>query len=255
LFAKCFILLMLVLLAAAPTLAQNEPEVDSPNLITNGDFSAPIGATNWQVYATPTMNAIRYQVTAGVFEFYRFTGGSSALTLQDLNAPIPINTPVEVTLDLGNSSATRKRVVVLIHDGDWSDLQVCSFWIAPGASLQNRVMRTYTTEAWTDAHIALYASPAEANGWIRVDNVVMRTRTTMPVVGTECYEPGATIPNPAPSQAELEALLPSLQPTLEVTATPVLPPGELPLLVTPVPLDPASGLGSGEGEQSESFAP
>ncbi len=253
-FAKRLIFFVLVLLTAAPTLAQNEPEVDSPNLVTNGDFSAPIGAGNWLVYATPTMDAIRYRVVAGVFEFYRNTGGASALTLQDLNTAIPINTPVEVTLQLGNSSANRRRVVVLIHDADWSDLQVCSFWIAPGAPLQNRVMRTYTTKAWSDAHIALYASPAEPTGWIQVDNVVMRTRTTMPVVGTECYEPGAIIPNPAPSQTELEALLPELQPTLEATATPVLPPGELPIIATPNPIDPASGGATGEGELSE-FTP
>jgi hypothetical protein len=251
LFAKHLVLLVLVLLTAVPTLAQNEPEADSPNLVRNWDFSAPIGASNWQVYATPTLNAIRYRVTNGVFEFHRYSGGSTALVLQDLNTAIPLHTPVEISLDLGNSSSTRKRVVVLIHDGDWSDLQVCSFWIAPGAPLQNRVMRTYTTEDWTDAHIAIYASPAEAEGWIRVDNVVMRTRPTMPVVGTECYEPGASIPNPVPSQSDLEALLPSFQPTLAPTATPILPPGELPLLATPAPFDPASGSDSGEGQFSE----
>ncbi len=40
--------------------------------------------------------------------------------------------------DLANSSTVRKRISVLVIDSNFSDITVCTFWLAPNAP-----MRTY----------------------------------------------------------------------------------------------------------------
>jgi len=236
-----FLLFFVLLIAAAPVFAQ-----DSANYVVNGDFASMSGTlpTNWLVFSLPNDTSIQYRVESGVFEYYRETGSVQGVVFQDLNVVLPQFARLEIQADLGNSSAIRKRVTILIHDEDFSDLQVCTFWLAPNTPLQTRVMRTYTTEAWTSATVSLYASSADSIGYARIDNVSVKQRPTMPLVGTECYEPGASLPSPALSAAELQALIPTLVPTATPGAAPYIPPGaplEMPLAVTPTPSLPNTG--------------
>lgn len=239
-------LFTLLIASAAPAAAQ-----DSPNYITNGDFSGAVTnnlPSGWSVFGAPISASIQYRVVSGVFEFYRQTDATQAVVLQDTNVTLPQFARLEISMDIGNSSSLRKRVTILVHDEDFTDLQVCTFWLAPNTALQTRVMRTYTTEAWTSATLSIYSSSNDNVGYTRIDNVSMKQRPTMPLVGTECYEPGATLPNPAPSDAELQQLLPTLIPTATpyfpyVDGAPALP--EMPLAATPTPVpQPESAEGS-----------
>jgi hypothetical protein len=156
------------------------------NLISNGSFSN--GMAGWA-----TWDAITYRIQNGVFEFYRNSGGVSAVVLHPTGYALPAGAPLEIQLSLGNSSV-RKRVVVLMHDADFSDLQVCGFWLAPNTPLRNYIMRMTTTEAWSNTTLSIYGSPADSLGWIQLDNVDVRTVSTIPDAKTLCIDPDTPTP-------------------------------------------------------------
>ena len=225
---------------------------DSANLLDNSNFSAPLNPTS-ALNAWSYFNQINAQIVSGVANIYRTGTPRGNLFQEDLTVT-NAGTTLEATWQMGNSHTQRMRVVVLIHKRNFGDLGVCAFWIPPNTALQNYTMRIYTLIPWTDGTaISFYPdtlyTPAPT-GRVLLDNVVLRQRPSKAVIGTECYAPGST-----PSmEAEFEAELQSLQPTLAATATPVLPPGELPILATP---DPFTGQesSSGEGQFSEEVPP
>jgi hypothetical protein len=85
----------------------------------------------------------------------------------------------------------RKRVTVLLHDNDFSDLTVCTFWIPAGQPLSNYTMRGFATQAWTNATVSFYPATVGSDQWIRLDNVTLRRTGNSPQAGTECVEPVA----------------------------------------------------------------
>ncbi|PJF24493.1 MAG: hypothetical protein CUN53_17555, partial [Phototrophicales bacterium] len=200
---------------------------------------------------------LQYRTQSGVFEFFRQVGSSQAVVFQNTGVTLPQFARLEVRIDIGNSSSVRKRLTILVHDGDFSDLQVCTYWIAPNAPLQTRVMRTFTTEAWTSAYLSIYASSDDGVGYFRIDNVVMRQRPAMPLVGTECYEPGATLPSELGgltdvTDEELQLMLPTLVPTaVPPLYAPAGAPNEIPLLIAPADSAPTEANSPAEGAISE----
>ena len=212
---------------------------NSGNLVTNGTFSN--GMTNWGTFADPA-SVITSRVSGGAFEFYRM-GGNSAVLLQNTGASFASGLSVEAQFQLGNSSAVRKRITVILHDGAWNDLQVCTFWLDPNTALANHVMRAYTTQPWTNAHIAFYASSADGAGWYRVDNVALIRRPAFALTGTDCYMPGSGVAALA-SMPEDAITLPALLPTVIPYAPEGAPP-ELPLLVSPADLPDVSAAAEG----------
>jgi hypothetical protein len=154
----------------------------SANLLANGDFSA--GMTAWGLFGQ-----IVAQITGGVFEFYRSPGTPSGVVLQASGDALALNAIMAVTFDLGNSSSVRKRVTVLAHDGDFSDLGACTFWSEPNTPLQTYVMRMYATEPWTNGTVSVYPATVGTDQWILMDNVIFQTTPGMAIVGTQCEEP------------------------------------------------------------------
>ncbi|MDZ4767168.1 MAG: discoidin domain-containing protein, partial [Chloroflexota bacterium] len=166
------------------------------NAVQNGGFSG--GMTNWG-----TWDAITYQIAGGVFEFYRNLGGASAIILQDTGVSVGAlvaraggmvptgGVTLEALIDIGNRSGVRKRTTVLLHDADFSDLQVCTFWLPPNTPLRTYRMLTTATETWTSAVISIYASNADGVGWTQIDNVHVRARPDIAAGGTRCVDPGA----------------------------------------------------------------
>jgi len=163
-----------------------------PNLLGNGDFSSPT-LPPWGPFFD-----ITHQLTGGVFEFIRpgTPGVPAGGIIQATGQAMTSGQIMTATFQLGNSSSVRKRVTVLLHEHDFSDLSACTFWIPPGAALSNFAMRTYATKAWTDTRFSIYAASTGPDQWTRLDNVTL-ARTPNPGVflGTECFEPGSA---PAP---------------------------------------------------------
>jgi hypothetical protein len=156
-----------------------------PTLLTNGDFGtgtiAPWGA----------VFDLTHQVSGGVFEFIRpgTPGVPAGALLQPTSQAMAAGEILTATFQLGNSSAVRKRVTVLLHDLNFSDLAACTFWIAPGQPLSDFAMRSYATTAWTNATISVYAATTGLDQWTRLDNVTFSRTPGSVLLGTECIEP------------------------------------------------------------------
>jgi hypothetical protein len=93
------------------------------------------------------------------------------------------------TLSVGNSSPVRKRLTVLLHDLDFSDLTACTFWIAPNQPLAAYAMRVFTGRAWTNATVSLYPATVGPDPWTSIDQVTLHQTPGAAIVGTECLEP------------------------------------------------------------------
>jgi hypothetical protein len=104
-------------------------------------------------------------------------------------------------LDLGNSSAIRKRVTAIVHDADFSDLAACTFWLPPGLPLSTYQVRLRVTKAWTNATLSIYPATTGLDQWIRLDNVSLRRTPGLDINGTECLEPAEVLVPPSLSGA------------------------------------------------------
>ncbi len=162
------------------------------NLVNNGDFADPIGSVNlnWSAFGDPA-NAIQSQVVGGVMEFYRTPGSNQAVVLQNTGQPLPNDAALRATFQIGNSSNARKRVSVLMHDIDFSDITFCTFWIPASSPLKTYQMLTHTTKAWSQAYISIYAATADNLAAYRLDNVVVQYEPTLTLNETRCIDPNA----------------------------------------------------------------
>lgn len=198
------------------------------------------------------------QITAGVFEYRRIPSAEAGVVLEDTLQDVPQHSILEATFQLGNSTSTIQRVTILIRTRDFADLQVCSFWLEPGAPLETYVIRTYNITPWTNSGgndrsvgISFYAATTASSGWIRLDNVTLRIRPSLSIIGTECYTPGTapgSIMLPSADDLNINVIQPQpLTVTPEPSATPFVG-GESGLAVTATP---APEIDTGEGGLSE----
>ena len=153
-----------------------------PNLVVNGDFSG--GFSGWTFFGQ-----IIGQVSNGLLEFYRPPGNPAGVALQPTGQAMTNDTTLTATFKLGNTSSIRRRVTVLLHDLDFSDLSACTFWLPPGLPLSNYTVRTFTTEAWTNATISIYGATVSTEPWVQLDDVELRRTPGAGPIGTACGEP------------------------------------------------------------------
>jgi hypothetical protein len=151
--------------------------------MTNGDFSSGVLAP-WIAFGTITS-----QVASGVAEFVRPTSTPPAgAILQLTGQPAAAGDILTAGFELGNSSSVRKRVTILLHDADFSDLSACTFWLAPGQPLGPYTMRAFATKPWVNATISVYAATVDTLEWARLDNVSLRKTPGATIPGTQCLE-------------------------------------------------------------------
>ena len=156
---------------------------DSTEMMTNGTFTN--GLTNWAALFTITA-----QVTNGVAQFIRPPGTPAGVLIQATGRPVAAGQIVTARFQIGNSSAQRKRITVLLHDQSFSDLAACTFWLPAGQPLSNYTMRTYATGNWTSATISFYPATVDQAQWYEVDNVTMAVTPADVTFGTDCVGPG-----------------------------------------------------------------
>jgi hypothetical protein len=84
----------------------------------------------------------------------------------------------------------RKRVTVLRHESDFSDLAACTFWLPRAQTLSTNTMRAFATKPWANATVAFYPSTVGTEQWIRLDNAALATTPAVTIPGTACIEPG-----------------------------------------------------------------
>jgi len=159
------------------------------NLLTNGGFDGG-GIAPWA-----TFGQISFRLFAGVFEFFKLAGSPAGVVLQSTGQAMSNDQRMMAAFGLGNSSEVRQRVTILLHEGDFSDLAACTFWVRPGLPLSGFAMRSYATKTWSNATMSVYPATvgtSPTHEWLRLDSVVFR-RTTSGTPGTECFEPGAPL--------------------------------------------------------------
>jgi hypothetical protein len=157
---------------------------DGPELLVNGTFGSGAVAPGWSLFGQ-----IQGQVTGGVFEFLKLAGTPAGVILQPTSQPMSAGQRLTATFQLGNSSPTRKRVTVILHDNDFSDLSACTFWLAPNQPLSTYTYRTFATQTWANATLSVYPATVGAEQWIRLDNVTLRRTPSSEITGIECLEP------------------------------------------------------------------
>jgi hypothetical protein len=160
--------------------------VGTASLLQNGDFSSGTLAP-WNVFGT-----ITHQIAGGVFQFIRPNDTRpSGVVFQATAQAMTANSILTASFRLGNSSAVRKRVTVIVHDSDFSDLSACTFWLAPGQQLASYTYRTYSTKAWSNAMISVYPATTDALQWILLDDVTLQRTPPASAGGTQCLGPPA----------------------------------------------------------------
>ena len=175
------------------------------DLIQNGDFSA--GLANWGLFATPDMTYIVSGVTAGVFQFYRVppppTTTNQALIQQQTGVALAAGVGLLSEFEAGNTSSVRKRITVLVHDSDFSDLNTCSFWLPANSPRRRYALRAHTTRPWTNATLTFYAASPGANGGsYELDNVSLEPIPAAPVPRADCLDALAPGSATGPDSAE-----------------------------------------------------
>lgn len=171
------------------------------NMIINSGFNS--GLNNWSIFGLPSNPPT--SIVSGVLEFYRLTTATQAVVFQNTHFYLWANSPIEAQVQVGNTSNVRKRFVMLVHEGDFSDLQVCSFWLPANAPLQTYALRSKTNKNWRNVTISIYASSADGLPAYRVDNVTLAYRPALTQLQTrsECIDPNAPLPTADPDSANL----------------------------------------------------
>lgn len=158
-------------------------------MIVNGDFSA--GLSSWQTTAAPSLDYLVAGVSDGVLQFYRLPApkGSKGqgTVLQQTGVGVASGIALDAQFALGNSSAVRKRINVLILESNASEVATCSFWLPANTPLRTYSMRARTTKPWTNAAIYFQAVTEGSNGGAYlVDNVSLRQNGAATFSRTEC---------------------------------------------------------------------
>jgi hypothetical protein len=163
------------------------------NLLNNPAFDAPVGsdpAGGWAVYAPPG-ESLPYRQVNGVFEFYRPANTTQGVIFQQTLTAIPAGVPLDVMVDIGNSSARRKRITLIVWDANFADVRACTFWLPPRAPLRPYRMLTVSGIDWASATLHLYASSADGEGWYQIDNLSLRYNMATTRTATLCIDPNA----------------------------------------------------------------
>ena len=183
--------------AAEKVTLSQAPMLRNINRIQNNSFAS--GTANWVVFSSPNPFDILANINAGVLEFYRNPPppgfGNQAVVLQPTGTVVTAHSGLLTQFELGNSSAVRKRIAVLVHDLDFSDLSVCTFWLPAGAPMRKYSMRTHTTKNWVNATISFYAATTGSDGGAyRLDRVSMAIDNMISHDRTDCVDPTAPVP-------------------------------------------------------------
>lgn len=174
------------------------------DLISNGSFSSAINtasATSWKTFAVNDANITcnpncgpNVFPASGIMQWTMnnvATTSSQAVVFQNTGVGIAAERGLDIGFDLGNSSGTRRRVQVLIHDGDFQDSTICIFWLAGAQPLRRYRILTHTNKNWTNASLSFYSatsSPQNFSPYIQLDNVTMRQRPDITVNETLCLD-------------------------------------------------------------------
>ncbi len=164
--------------------------IDPPlntQLAVNGGFTNDAKA--WFLFGDQANSTM-----ADLLEIRRTNTAGFALAAQPIRFELPIGQPVELTVDLGNTSAVPKHVTLVLKDLEdplgLADESVCFVTVPPNTSLATYTVRGITSELWDGMDVLIFVDDFGAQT-LQVDNVTARTTGTFPTSpsGTDCIQP------------------------------------------------------------------
>lgn len=167
------------------------------NFIDNPSFDQGLQANgvplHWLTWAIPDPALFTFSTAGNQMAFRRPVGATQAVVFQETGVPVATGEPIEVTFTMGNTDTVRKRVSVLAHDQDFSDVTFCTFWLDPLAPVQSYRMVTHTTSVWTGATLSFYAATESDGGNYVLDDVSLRLAPGESTLRTTCEDPLAPV--------------------------------------------------------------
>jgi hypothetical protein len=140
------------------------PNVD---LILNGGFDQ--GTERWLTWG----GIEGAGVVDGVYRFHRKVGSANpAAVYQDLNYRVPKDTPMRVSLLLGNSSAVEKTIEVhLRHANTWDGAVSCTFTLLPNLPMQKYSVYASNASAWVGVRLEVQGKSDDGQPAYLMDKV------------------------------------------------------------------------------------
>jgi endoglucanase len=150
------------------------------NLVRNGGFA---NLTQWT-----TSGDIHTSLYNGILSFYELSGGVNPATItQNVGYPVPANSPMWLTFQMGNSSSVPKQVTVQMTNESGTDAIQCTFTVAHNTVLATRTITGLTSVDWASSQVQFISLDPDGLNGVRLDNVDMRYRPGLTtVVGTTC---------------------------------------------------------------------
>jgi hypothetical protein len=153
------------------------------NLLANGNFTGSLSP--WQTWNSnvntiyDTLNIARNTGSADG-GFYQLTPSMPTILA---------NSPLELTLQLGNSSGVSKSVNILLKTNDWTpygQIGSCTFTLPPNTPLRTYTMRLKTNQIWYGAMVQGWLVQADGVMALQVDNAVLQYKPGINVTSTTC---------------------------------------------------------------------
>ncbi|MDX2137558.1 MAG: S8 family serine peptidase [Chloroflexota bacterium] len=108
-----------------------------------------------------------------------------ALINQPVRLPLPAGSPLELNVQIGNSSAEAKYASISLVNTAGTGVMTCAFTIPANTALQTYRLQGRTANEWAGVDVRFNAEDINIP-WLRVDNVSMQYRPTLGVTSTVC---------------------------------------------------------------------
>ncbi len=155
------------------------------NLIRNGDFSD--GNKQWVIWGIVD----GWSPTPELYFKARYEAGYGGV-YQNLFHTVPAGAPMEVSLQLGNTSSVVKTVQVVLGNGiNWDDARICNFAVFPNTPLQTFTLTGESTTPWTDIRLETNPGPPDDIPDIVMDNVQVFYHPSASYPVTTCTAPAS----------------------------------------------------------------
>ncbi|MDX2137556.1 MAG: DUF5011 domain-containing protein, partial [Chloroflexota bacterium] len=151
------------------------------NLVRNGSFANFSQFYTFQGFLAATIDS-------GVLNTRRTSPLGTAFIGNLLPAGLPANAPLDLVLDLGNSSNEAKQLSVILRDTVSGQQVVCPFVVPPNTPLTRYAMRARTPAAWSHPEFRLSLEDLNVQSLL-VDNILLQYKPALAVTTTECQTP------------------------------------------------------------------
>ncbi|MDX2137557.1 MAG: S8 family serine peptidase [Chloroflexota bacterium] len=153
----------------------------NPNLISNGGFTSGTTGFTFNGFLAATLES-------GVLNTRRTSPLGLPYIGYLLGGSLPAATGMDVTLDVGNSSAEAKQFTVAVRDNATGQQVACNFVVPANSALAQYRLRGVTPAGWTQPELRLFLEDLNVPS-ILFDNISLQLAIGLSLPATECTTP------------------------------------------------------------------